>query len=234
MNSSAICATEDVALCSPVRSRGRGFVLQQPPKVDIERSAQNWIDLGNILATLPVRFHSMYCARATGEHHYFTVPLADVANITNLVYRSLSSLNRPSRYITMTTSAGKLSILGEATSEGAGRFALKFNESRNMAWMDEVFLAEYDGDDNRVDRLKPFDTEEFFFEDELRGHRGDARRVAQARGRERRHERLQARRDRDRDRRPRGRRSGGSRHMIDKRCDSAAGRWPASPTARPS
>jgi L-lysine 2,3-aminomutase len=137
-------------------------------KVDIERSAQNWIDLGNILATLLVRFHSMYCARATGEHHYFTAPLADVEKIANLVYRSLSSINRPSRYITMTTSAGKLSILGEATVGGRRALALKFNESRNMAWMDKVFLAEYDEGENRVDRLKPFDTETFFFEDELR------------------------------------------------------------------
>ena len=47
-------------------------------KVDVERSAQNWIDLANILGTLQIRFHSMYCARATGEHHYFTVPIADI------------------------------------------------------------------------------------------------------------------------------------------------------------
>lgn len=137
-------------------------------RVDIQRSAQNWIDLANIMATLLVRFHSMYCARATGEHHYFTAPLADVEKIANLVYRSLSSLNRPSRYITMTTSAGKLSILGTAVVGGERVFALKFNESRNMEWMDPVFLAKYDEKTNRVDYLLPFDTKEFFFEQELR------------------------------------------------------------------
>lgn len=136
--------------------------------VDIERSAQNWIDLGNILGTLLVRFHSMYCARATGEHHYFTAPLADIAKISNLVFRSLSSLNRPSRYITMTTSAGKLSLLGEATVDGRRALALKFNEARNMAWMDRVFLAVYDEKETRVDRLVPLDGGEFFFEAELR------------------------------------------------------------------
>lgn len=135
--------------------------------VDVQRSAQNWIDLGNVMAMLLVRFHSMYCARATGEHHYFTAPLADVEKIANLVYRSLSSLNRPSRYITMTTSAGKLSILGTAIVGGEKVFALKFNESRNMEWMDPVFLAKYDAKTNRVDYLVPFDTKEFFFEQEL-------------------------------------------------------------------
>lgn len=135
--------------------------------VDVERSAQNWIDLANILGTLGIRFHSMYCARATGEHHYFTVPLADIDRIFELVFRSVSSLNRPSRYITMTTSAGKCSILGVAEVGGRKAFVLKFNEARNMEWMDRVFLAEYDETTTRVDQLKPFDTPEFFYEKEL-------------------------------------------------------------------
>lgn len=136
--------------------------------VDVERSAQNWIDLGNLLATLGVRFHSMYCARATGEHHYFTASLADIDRIFSRIFRSLSSINRPSRYITMTTSAGKLSILGTAIVGGQKVFALKFNEARNMEWMDRVFLAKFDEKENRVDFLQPFDTDRFFFEDELK------------------------------------------------------------------
>ncbi len=136
-------------------------------KVDIQRSARNWIDLANILAMLRIGFHSMYCARPTGEHHYFTAPLADVAEISNLIYRSLSSINRPSRYISMTTSAGKMSILGTAIVNGEKAFALKFTEARNMEWMDKVFLAKYDEEKNRVDFLTPFDTKEFFFENEL-------------------------------------------------------------------
>ena len=137
-------------------------------KVEIERSAQNWIDLANILATLLVRFHSMYCARATGEHHYFTAPLADVDRIFSRIFRTLSSINRPSRYITMTTSAGKLSILGTAEVNGQKVFALKFNESRNMEWMDRVFFAKYDESETRVDFLQPIDGGKFFFEDELK------------------------------------------------------------------
>jgi L-lysine 2,3-aminomutase len=137
-------------------------------RVDVERSAQNWIDLAHILAALSIRFHSMYCARATGEHHYFTAPLADIDRVFSRVYRSLASLHRPSRYITMTTSAGKLSILGVVEIGGQKAFALKFNESRNMAWMDKVFLARYDEQENRINLLQPFDTKEFFFEQELR------------------------------------------------------------------
>lgn len=136
-------------------------------KVDVQRSAQNWIDLAHILAALNVRFHSMYCARNTGEYHYFTAPLADIEKVANLIYRSLSSFHRPSRYITMTTSAGKCSILGTTEVNGQKAFALKFNESRNMEWMDKVFLAKFDPTETRVDKLVPLDTKEFFFEGEL-------------------------------------------------------------------
>lgn len=137
-------------------------------KVDVERSAQNWIDLANILAMLGVGFHSMYCARPTGEHHYFTAPLADVEQVFSRIYRSLSSINRPSRHISMTISAGKLSILGTSVVNGEKCFALQFTESRNMEWMSRVFLAKYDEKQNKVDLLKPLDTEKFFFQDELK------------------------------------------------------------------
>ncbi|MCP4320415.1 MAG: hypothetical protein GY787_00855, partial [Alteromonadales bacterium] len=135
--------------------------------IDIDRSAQNWIDLSNILATMLISFHSMYCARPTGEHHYFTAPLSDVSKIFDKIYRELPSINRPSRHLSMTTSAGKISIMGECEVGGERAFALMFTEGRNMKWMDKVFLAKYDESTNDVKLLKPFDTDKFFFENEL-------------------------------------------------------------------
>ena len=136
-------------------------------KVDVDKSAQNWIDLGNVFAMLGIGFHSMYCARPTGEHHYFTVPISEINKVFSKVYRSLPSISMPSRYITMTSSAGKTSILGVTEINGEKVFALKFNESRNMEWMDKVFLAKYDEIENTVENLKPFEGEKYFFEDEL-------------------------------------------------------------------
>jgi lysine 2,3-aminomutase len=136
-------------------------------KVDVDRSAQNWIDLAHILAAISVRFHSMYCARPTGEYHYFNAPLADIDKVFSKIFRSVASLHRPSRYITMTTSAGKLSLLGTAEVNGQKCFALKFNESRNMEWMDKVFLAKFDPTQTKIDKLVPLDTPKFFFENEL-------------------------------------------------------------------
>ena len=137
-------------------------------QLDLDRSAQNWIDLGNVFAMLSVGFHSIYCARPTGEHHYFTVPLSEINKVFSKVYRSLPSINRPSRYITMTSSAGKTSILGTLEINGQKAFALKFNESRNMKWMDQVFLAKYDEHENTIENLIPFEGEKHFYEDDLR------------------------------------------------------------------
>lgn len=137
-------------------------------KVDIDRSAQNWIDLGLILTMNSVGFHSMYCARPTGEHQYFTTPLADLNKIFSKIYRSLPSISRPSRYITMTSSAGKTSLLGEVMVNGKKAFALKFNEARNMEWLDKVYLAKYDDKQNTIEKLEPLDTDEYFYEKELK------------------------------------------------------------------
>ena len=67
----------------------------------------------------------------------------------------------------MTSSAGKISLLGEGEIEGKKLFALKFNEGRNMEWMDKVYLAEYDEKQNTIANLKPYNAKKHFYEDEL-------------------------------------------------------------------
>jgi lysine 2,3-aminomutase len=125
-------------------------------EVDVDRSAKNWIDLGNVFAMLGVGFHSMYLARPTGEFHYFNQPVAQIDKVFSKVYRELASLNRPSRYITQTSSAGKISLLGTVDLPGQKLFALKFNEGRNMEWMDKVYLVQYDEKENTIANLKPY------------------------------------------------------------------------------
>ncbi|MCP4976033.1 MAG: hypothetical protein GY931_07705 [Maribacter sp.] len=141
--------------------------MDENGKVEIDRSAQNWIDLGHILMMLGMNFHSIYCARPTGEHDYFTAPLADMNKIFSKIYRSLPSIGRPSRYITMTSSAGKTSMMGTVDVFGKKAFALKFNEARNMEWLDKVYLAEYDEEENTIEKLKPLGGGEYFYKDEL-------------------------------------------------------------------
>jgi hypothetical protein len=67
----------------------------------------------------------------------------------------------------MTTSAGKISLLGTADLRGKKVFVLKFNEARNMEWMDRVFFAEYDEHETSIERLTPYGSDRFFYEEEL-------------------------------------------------------------------
>jgi len=142
-------------------------------RVDVDRSAQNWIDLANIMSRLNIGFHSIYCARPTGEHHYFSAPLVEVMEVFNKIYRSLASINRPSRHLSMTTSAGKISLMGLTEVNGETAIAMKFTEARNMKWLDKVFLAKYDARENNVASLTPFDSTDFFFAAELKEIEGE-------------------------------------------------------------
>jgi len=140
----------------------------QSGKVDVDKSAQNWIDLATLLGMMSIGFHSMYAARPTGEHHYYAAPLADIQRIFNKIYRSLASINRPSRHLSMTISAGKLAILGYSYVSGKKYFALQFTEARNMEWMDQVFLAKWDETQNKINLLQPFEGDQYFYEHELK------------------------------------------------------------------
>jgi lysine 2,3-aminomutase len=156
-------------------------------RVDVDRSAQNWIDLANIMNRLHISFHSIYCARPTGEHHYFSAPLVEVMEVFDKIYRSLASINRPSRHLSMTTSAGKISLMGLVEVNGETAIAMKFSEARNMEWLDKVFLAKYDARENNVGSLTPFDTEDFFFAAELKQieeEQAEALRQRRSQGRE--------------------------------------------------
>ncbi|MDP2366323.1 MAG: hypothetical protein Q8M94_21425, partial [Ignavibacteria bacterium] len=62
---------------------------------------------------------------------------------------------------------GKISLLGTAEINGETVFALKFNEGRNMDWMDKVYFAKYDDKENTIEKLKPYGTDKYFYEDEL-------------------------------------------------------------------
>jgi alpha/beta superfamily hydrolase len=67
----------------------------------------------------------------------------------------------------MTSSGGKISLMGTTEIDGEKLFVLKFNEGRNMDWVDTVYLAKYDETENTIAKLKPFRGDKHFYEDEL-------------------------------------------------------------------
>jgi hypothetical protein len=68
----------------------------------------------------------------------------------------------------MSTSAGKIQLLGTAEVHGEKVMVLRFLQGRNPNWVGRPFFAKYDPDAIWLDQLKPaFGEERFFFEDEL-------------------------------------------------------------------
>ena len=57
--------------------------------------------------------------------------------------------------------------MGTTEIDGEKLFVLKFNEGRNMDWVDTVYLAKYDEKENTIAKLKPFRGDKHFYEDEL-------------------------------------------------------------------
>jgi len=57
--------------------------------------------------------------------------------------------------------------MGTTEINGEKVFALKFNEARNMEWIDSVYFAKYDEQENTIEKLKPYGAEKYFYEDEL-------------------------------------------------------------------
>ena len=108
------------------------------------------------------RYHS-----AQIQKYYFTAPLSAVNQMVENIYRGLLSINRLSRGLSIITSTGKISIMGECDVGGERAFTLMFTEGRNMKWMDKVFLVTYDETTNDVKLLTPFNTDKLFFEEGL-------------------------------------------------------------------
>jgi hypothetical protein len=75
----------------------------------------------------------------------------------------------------MSTSAGKVELLGIQEIHGEKVFLLRFVQARNAAWCYLPFFAEYDEAATWFGDLRPaFGDEEFFFEPEFRGHFDEA------------------------------------------------------------
>jgi len=80
----------------------------------------------------------------------------------------VSGLGRTVRGPSMSSTPGKVHVLGSADIKGEKVFMLKFLQARNPAWMGQVFFAKYDPEAVWLDGLTPaFGEDKFFFEDEL-------------------------------------------------------------------
>lgn len=147
-----------------VRETGAEIRTQSPLLANINDKAQIWADMWTKQVALGCIPYYMFIARDTGAQHYFGVPLAEAWDIFRGAYQNISGLARTVRGPIMSTTYGKVQVLGINEIEGKKAFVMQFLQARNPLWVLQPFLADYDASAIWLDELRPFGKEDFFFE----------------------------------------------------------------------
>lgn len=153
------------------RLRGAGAVIrsQGPILSGINDDASVWRRLWRRQSELGIIPYYMFIVRDTGPKAYFDVPLARAWEIYRDAASGVSGLGRTVRGPSMSTSPGKVEVVGVAEVHGEQVFVLRFLQARNPAWCYRPFFARYDAAATWLDGLEPaFGEPEFFFESEHR------------------------------------------------------------------
>ncbi len=151
-----------------IRSTGAVIRSQSPIVRHVNDDARTWETMWQKQLMQGIIPYYMFLERDTGAKHYFEIPLSEAVEIFNNAYRKMSGLGRTVRGPSMSCAPGKVIVEDILEMNGEKVFALKFTQSRNPAWTNKLFFAEYSETASWIDDLTPaFGHEEFFFEKEM-------------------------------------------------------------------
>jgi L-lysine 2,3-aminomutase len=147
-----------------IRSTGAEVRIQAPLVKHVNANASTWADLCNTSVRLGMIPYYMFLERDTGPKSYFELPLVEAYKIFNEAFRSLSGLARTLRGPIMSTTAGKVRILGQADIGGRDVLVLDFIQARDPEWTGKPFFAEMDSRATWFNQLRPvFEHQRHFF-----------------------------------------------------------------------
>ncbi|HXV50613.1 MAG TPA: lysine 2,3-aminomutase, partial [Nitrosopumilaceae archaeon] len=150
-----------------IRETGAQIRTQSPILAHINDDEDAWADMWKKQVSLGCIPYYMFVVRDTGAQHFFGIPLVRAQEIFRNAYQKVSGLCRTVRGPSMSATPGKIQILGVADVGKKKALVMRFLQGRNPKWVQRPFLAEYDENAIWIDDLKPFESEKFFFEDEL-------------------------------------------------------------------
>ncbi|NOX37713.1 MAG: lysine 2,3-aminomutase [Calditrichaeota bacterium] len=152
-----------------IRNTGAEIRTQSPILRNINASASVWADMWRMQVNMGMVPYYMFIVRDTGAQHYFSVPLVEAWQIFRQAYQEVSGLARTVRGPSMSTTPGKIQMLGVSEVQGEKVMVLRFLQGRNPDWVHRPFFAKYDPKASWLDDLEPaFGEREFFFEKEMR------------------------------------------------------------------
>lgn len=151
-----------------IRSTGAQIRTQSPILNHINNDFRLWAEMWRRQVTLNCIPYYMFVARDTGARHYFSISLENAWNIFRNAYQSVSGVCRTVRGPSMSSTPGKIQVLGITEIQNQKFFVMRFLQGRNPEWVAKPFLAAYNPDATWLDELKPaFGESSFFFEKEL-------------------------------------------------------------------
>ncbi len=149
-----------------IRETGAEIRTQSPILRNINDDPDLWAEMWERQVQLGCVPYYMFMVRDTGAQHYFGVPIVEAYNIFRDAFRQVSGLARTVRGPVMSTTPGKIHILGVSYVRGEPVINLTMLQGRDADWVMRPFYAEYDEHAYWLDDLVPaFGKENFFFED---------------------------------------------------------------------
>lgn len=151
-----------------IRSTGAQIRTQSPVLKHINDSPEIWAEMWRKQVNNNCIPYYMFVARDTGAQHFFAVSLVEAWKIFREAYQKVSGVCRTVRGPSMSSTPGKIQVLGVSKVRDEDVIVMRFLQGRNPDWIAKPFFAEYNENATWLDDLKPaFGEEKFFFEEEL-------------------------------------------------------------------
>lgn len=147
-----------------IRETGAQIRTQSPVLRHINDDPNLWAEMWRKQVSLGLIPYYMFVVRDTGAQHYFGVPLIRAQEIFRDAYQQVGGLCRTVRGPSMSSTPGKIQVLGVAKVGKLKAIVMRFLQGRDPKWVQRPFLAKYDKKAIWIDDLEPFSGKKFFFE----------------------------------------------------------------------
>ena len=138
-----------------VRSSGAILRSQAPVIGHVNDDAAIWARMWRRQVELGIQPYYMFTERDTGAVHYFSIPLLRAHEIYKAAVEQVSGLSRTARGPVMSTSYGKVQVLGPTVVAGQKAIALTMLQGRDPNWVHRPFLARQSDTATWIDQLEP-------------------------------------------------------------------------------
>ena len=156
-------ATEPFERAVDALRRSGAILRSQAPVLSrINDDPDIWTRMWRRQVELGIVPYYMFIERDTGATQYFSVPLTRAHAIYKAAFERVSGLARTARGPVMSTSAGKVQVLGPLSIGNRRALALTMLQARDPDAVQRPFLARYCEEATWVDQLEPLDRDDSF------------------------------------------------------------------------